>query len=47
MGEAETLIEQIEDKLRDALPQLGSIYTRPEKRENAAVVPIRRPGSAR
>ncbi|MGN6268788.1 MAG: cation diffusion facilitator family transporter [Sphingomonas sp.] len=47
MGEAETLIEEIEDKLRQALPQLGSIYIRPEKAENAAVVPIRRPASAR
>jgi cation diffusion facilitator family transporter len=47
MGEAETLIEEIEDKLRQALPQLGSIYIRPEKAENAAVVPVRRPASAR
>ena len=46
MGEAETLIEQIEAHLRESLPQLGSIYIRPEKRENATVVPIRRPGSA-
>ena len=44
MGQAETLIEEIEDRLREALPQLGSIYIRPEKKENAAVVPIRRPG---
>jgi len=43
MGQAETLIEEIEDQLREALPQLGSIYIRPEKKENAAVVPIRRP----
>ncbi len=42
MGDAETLIEEIEDKLRDALPSLSSIYIRPEKAENAAVVPIRR-----
>lgn len=47
MGDAETLIEEIEDRLREALPQLSSIYIRPEKRENAAVVPIRRPASAR
>ncbi|MEN2785567.1 cation diffusion facilitator family transporter [Sphingomonas qilianensis] len=37
MGEAETLIEQIEDQLRIAVPQLSSIYIRPEKIENAAV----------
>ncbi|MFC3581588.1 cation diffusion facilitator family transporter [Sphingomonas hylomeconis] len=37
MGEAETLIEGIEDQLRLAVPQLSSIYIRPEKRENAAV----------
>lgn len=43
MGEAEGLIEEIEDRLRAALPQLTSIYIRPEKRENATVVPIRRP----
>jgi cation diffusion facilitator family transporter len=47
MGHAETLIEEIEDKLRAALPQLSSIYIRPEKRQNAAVVPVRRPGSVR
>ena len=44
MGEAEALIEDIETRLRAALPQLGSIYIRPEKRENATVVPVRRPG---
>ncbi|TPG43440.1 cation transporter [Sphingomonas koreensis] len=42
MGDAETLIEEIEDQLRDALPTLSSIYIRPEKAENAAVVPVRR-----
>ena len=47
MGEAETLIEEIEDKLRGALPSLSSIYIRPEKAENAAVVPIRRRESVR
>jgi len=47
MGDAEALIEQIEAQLREALPQLGSIYIRPEKRENATVVPIRRPASVR
>jgi cation diffusion facilitator family transporter len=35
MGEAENLIERIEAKLKAALPQLTSIYIRPEKRENA------------
>ncbi|KQS05293.1 cation transporter [Sphingomonas sp. Leaf357] len=37
MGEAENLIERIEDELRVAEPMLSSIYIRPEKRENAAV----------
>jgi cation diffusion facilitator family transporter len=37
MGEAESLIEGIEDQLRAAVPMLSSIYIRPEKRENAAV----------
>ena len=44
MGRAETLIEEIESSLRAALPQLASIYIRPEKRENATVVPVKRPG---
>ncbi|MBB4085191.1 cation diffusion facilitator family transporter [Sphingomonas carotinifaciens] len=35
MGEAETLIEHLEDDLRAAVPMLSSIYIRPEKRENA------------
>jgi divalent metal cation (Fe/Co/Zn/Cd) transporter len=39
MGEGETLIEEIEDKLRAAVPELSSIYIRPEKRENAATLP--------
>lgn len=38
MGEAETLIERIETRLKAALPQLSSIYIRPEKRESAEVV---------
>ncbi|WP_029623151.1 cation diffusion facilitator family transporter [Sphingomonas elodea] len=38
MGEAETLIERIEATLKAALPQLSSIYIRPEKREDAEVV---------
>ena len=41
MGEAETLIEAIERELKAAEPRLGSIYIRPEKRENAVdAVPI-------
>ncbi|MEH3104456.1 MAG: cation diffusion facilitator family transporter [Sphingomonas phyllosphaerae] len=35
MGAAETLIETIETELRTALPQLKSIYIRPEKRDDA------------
>lgn len=35
MGEAETLIETMEQRLRAMLPQLTSIYIRPEKREDA------------
>lgn len=38
MGEAETLIERIEARLKAELPQLSSIYIRPEKREDAEVV---------
>lgn len=38
MGEAETLIERIEARLKAALPQLSSIYIRPEKHEDAEVV---------
>ena len=37
MGEGERLIEEIETKLKAALPVLSSIYIRPEKREDAAV----------
>ena len=37
MGEGERLIEEIETKLRVALPILSSIYIRPEKREDAVV----------
>jgi cation diffusion facilitator family transporter len=35
MGEAETLIEQIEAELKAAEPMLSSIYIRPEKAEDA------------
>ena len=38
MGEGERLIEEIEQKLKAALPMLSSIYIRPEKREDAALV---------
>ena len=38
MGEAETIIERLEDALRAAVPSLSSIYIRPEKRENAATL---------
>lgn len=35
MGEAENLIERIEHQMKAKLPQLSSIYIRPEKREDA------------
>jgi cation diffusion facilitator family transporter len=35
MGEAESLVERIEARLKAALPQLTSIYIRPEKQEDA------------
>ncbi len=35
MGEGETLIEAIEAELKAAIPELTSIYIRPEKREDA------------
>lgn len=35
MGEGETLIEAIEDELKAAIPELSSIYIRPEKAEDA------------
>ena len=38
MGEGERLIEEIEQKLKAALPILSSIYIRPEKREDAVLV---------
>ncbi|CAN5469006.1 cation diffusion facilitator family transporter [soil metagenome] len=38
MGEAETLIEDIETALKKAIPELSSIYIRPEKREDAAIL---------
>ncbi len=39
MGRAETLIEEIEHQLRSALPQLASIYIRPEKQADAPPLP--------
>lgn len=39
MGEAERMIEEIEDQLRSAFPQLSSIYIRPEKQESAGALP--------
>ena len=38
MGEGETLIEEIEAELKAAMPQLGSIYIRPEKQRDAVRV---------
>lgn len=38
MGEAETLIEGLEAKLKTAEPSLASIYIRPERREDAQVI---------
>ncbi|MEG3165730.1 cation diffusion facilitator family transporter [Sphingomonas sp. PB2P19] len=38
MGAGETMIEDIETKLRAAVPMLASIYIRPEKRADAAVI---------
>ncbi|MBB5697478.1 cation diffusion facilitator family transporter [Sphingomonas yantingensis] len=37
MGDAEPLIEAIEAELRAALPQLSSIYIRPERRDDAVL----------
>ena len=39
MGEGEQLIEELEDALREDMPELTSIYIRPEKAENAAIKP--------
>jgi cation diffusion facilitator family transporter len=39
MGQGERLIEEIEDQLRRELPMLSSIYIRPERREDAAILP--------
>jgi len=37
MGEAESLIEVLEDKMKAVSPKISSIYIRPEKREQAFV----------
>jgi len=37
MGEGETLIEAIEAELKNAVPEISSIYIRPEKRRDAMV----------
>lgn len=37
MGKAESLIEEMEAALKAAIPELSSIYIRPEKREDAIV----------
>ncbi|MET0239936.1 MAG: cation diffusion facilitator family transporter [Sphingobium sp.] len=42
MGEGETLIEEIEAELKAAMPELTSIYIRPEKRKDAVLTD--RPG---
>ncbi|CAN5118429.1 cation diffusion facilitator family transporter [soil metagenome] len=39
MGEGETLIEAIETELKAAMPQLTSIYIRPEKSADAPAIP--------
>ena len=39
MGDGEQLIEELEDALREEMPELTSIYIRPEKAENAAIKP--------
>lgn len=38
MGRAETIIEEIECDLKRAIPQLTSIYIRPEKRQDAVTI---------
>jgi cation diffusion facilitator family transporter len=39
MGKAESLIEDLEATLKAVIPELSSIYIRPEKREDAVVQP--------
>jgi cation diffusion facilitator family transporter len=40
MGIGETLIEGIEQRLREEFADISSIYVRPEKREDAVVTPV-------
>ncbi len=40
MGDGETMIEQLEDELRAALPMLSYIYIRPEKARDARIEPM-------
>ncbi|MET0137428.1 MAG: cation diffusion facilitator family transporter [Sphingobium sp.] len=44
MGDGETLIEEIEAELKAAMPDLTSIYIRPEKRRDAALAARPGPG---
>ncbi|WP_198045747.1 cation diffusion facilitator family transporter [Novosphingobium aquimarinum] len=37
MGDAESLIERLEDRMKDVSPAISSIYIRPEKREDAFI----------
>jgi divalent metal cation (Fe/Co/Zn/Cd) transporter len=39
IGEAESLIEELEQQLKAELPQLSSIYIRPEKKQDALRLP--------
>ncbi|PJG46603.1 cation transporter [Sphingobium sp. LB126] len=39
MGRAESLIEELESAMKRAIPELTSIYIRPEKREDAVIQP--------
>ena len=43
MGEGERLIEEIEAELKAAIPELTSIYIRPERRQDAVVVRLADP----
>ncbi|CAN5289540.1 cation diffusion facilitator family transporter [soil metagenome] len=43
MGEGERLIEEIEAELKAAIPELTSIYIRPERRQDAVVVRLSNP----
>ena len=43
MGDGERLIERIETELHSAIPQLSSIYIRPEREQDAPTLPKRSP----